>query len=123
MKRLITATVIIAIIIALGVLTIVIIANENQKLYGEINSVINGYLSGEDIGDKISSLEKATEKYRRTVGIVSSDETLQQMDEAVARLRAMYESQSDEFLAECYLVQTIAQEILDQQRPTLSRLL
>lgn len=123
MKRLITATVIIAIIIALGVLTIVIIANENQKLYGEINSVINGYLSGEDIGDKISSLEKTTEKYRRTVGIVSSDETLQQMDEAVARLRAMYESQSDEFLAECYLVRTIAQEILDQQRPTLSRLL
>lgn len=123
MKRLITATVIIAIIIALGVLTIVIIANENSKLYGEINSVINGYLAGEDITDSISSLEKTTEKYRKTVGIVSSDETLQQMDEAVARLRAMYESDSDEFLAECYLVQTIAQEILEQQQPTLSRLL
>ncbi len=123
MKRLITATIIIALIIALGVLTIVIIANENSKLYGEIDRVINGYLSGEEITDRISSLEKATERYRKTVGIVSSDETLQQMDEAVARLRAMYEADSDEFLAECYLVQTIAQEILEQQEPSLARLL
>ncbi len=123
MKRLITATIIIAIIIALGVLTIVIIANENQKLYGEVNSVINGYLSGKDITDGISLLEKATERYRQTVGIISSDETLQQMDEAVARLKAMYEADSDEFLAECYLVKTIAQEILEQQEPSLARLL
>ena len=123
MKRLITATIIITIIVTLGVLTIVIIANENQKLYGEINSVINGYLSGENIEDSISSLEKATEKYRKTVGVVSSDETLQQIDEAVTKLKAMYESGSDEFLAECYLVRTIAIEILEQQTPTLSRLL
>lgn len=123
MKRLITATVIIAVIIALGVLTIVIIANENSKLYGEINSVINGYVSGEDVSDKISSLEKATEKYLRTVGMVANDETLQKIDEAVSRLRAMYEAQSDEFLAECYLVRTVAEEILEQQKPTLPRLL
>ena len=123
MKRLITATVIIAVIISLGVLTIVIIANENSKLYGEINSVINGYLAGEDVSDKISSLEKATEKYRRTVGTVANDETLQKIGEAVSRLRAMYEAQSDEFLAECYLVRTVAEEILEQQKPTLPRLL
>ncbi len=123
MKRLITATVIIAVIIALGVLTIVIIANENSKLYGEINSVINGYVSGEDVSDKISSLEKATEKYLRTVGMVANDETLQKIDEAVSRLRPMYEAQSDEFLAECYLVRTVAEEILEQQKPTLPRLL
>ncbi len=123
MKRLYISIAIFILIIALGVLSIVLISNANAKLYGEIENVISGYKSGADLAPRIKALREQFVGYSRLVGSLTSDEKLQQIEEALSRLIAMYESDSDEFLAECYLIKTVAQEILQEQLPTLERLL
>ncbi len=123
MKRLYISLVIIVLIIALGVLSICLISLQNQKLYGEIDNVIEKYSNGLDVTQDIVALEETFRSYNRLVGSISSDERIQQMEEAISRLKAMYITDSDEFLAECYLVKTIAKEILDEQTPTVQRLL
>lgn len=123
MKRLYISLVIIILIIAIGIMSIYLIAAQNQKLYGEIDNVISKYAEGADITHDIEALESTFRSYNRLVGSISSDERIQQIEESISRLKAMYIAQSDEFLAECYLVKTIAKEILDEQKPTVQRLL
>ncbi len=123
MKRLYISLVIIILIIAIGIMSIYLIAAQNQKLYGEIDNVISKYAEGADITQDIEALESTFRSYNRLVGSISSDERIQQIEESISRLKAMYIAQSDEFLAECYLVKTIAKEILDEQKPTVQRLL
>ncbi|MBQ8624021.1 MAG: DUF4363 family protein [Oscillospiraceae bacterium] len=123
MKRLYISLFIFALIITLGILSIYLISNANSKLYGEIESVIAGYKNGQDITENIDSLDKAFKRYSLVVGSLSGDQKIQQIEESISRLRAMYEADSDEFLAECYLVKTIAAEILAEQKPTVQRLL
>lgn len=123
MKRLYISLAIFIVIIAVGLLSIYLISNANSKLYGEIENVITRYKNGEELMPHIDSLDRAFVNYSRLVGSFSSDEKIQQIEESISRLRAMYEADSDEFLAECYLVRTIAEEILAEQKPTVQRLL
>ena len=123
MKRLYISLAIFILIVTIGLVSIFLISNANSKLYGEIENVITRYKNGEELTSHIDSLDKAFISYSRLVGSPSSDEKIQQIEESISRLRAMYEADSDEFLAECYLIRTIAQEILAEQKPTVQRLL
>lgn len=123
MKRLYISTAILFFIIALGLLSIYLIAEQNERLYGKIDAVIEKYRSGEDVTASIADLDGAYKRYRRLVGSLSDDSEVYEIGVSISKLQAMYESGSDEFLAECYVIRTLAREIFQRQRPSFERLL
>lgn len=123
MKRLYISSSIIAAIVALSISAILLISMQNHALFSELNEIITKYESNEDCTAHLESLQRTFKSYSRIIGSISSDERLQEIDEVIACLLPMYVENSEEFLAQCYLVKTMAEEILAEQLPSVERLL
>lgn len=123
MKRIIISIGIIAAIIALGCSAIAYIEVHNSKLYGKIDEVISSYEQDKNVTQSISELRDFFEKYSRKLGCIISDEELAQISVSISRLTPMYESECDEFTAECVQIREYAKKILDLEIPYWYRIL
>ena len=100
MKRIIISVCIIAAIIAAGCSAIVYIGAQNSKLYGELELVEKAYAEG-DASGQIAQFESFFEGYAKRLSCIVGEEALLRAAESAARLESLYQSGSDEFLAEC----------------------
>lgn len=123
MKRIIISIGIIAVIIALGCSAIAYIEVHNSKLYGKIDEVISSYERDAGVTQSISELRDYFEKYSHKLGCIINDDELAQISVSISRLAPMYESECDEFTAECTQIKEYAKKILDSEIPYWYRIL
>ncbi len=123
MKRIIISIGIIAVIIALGCTAIVYIEAHNSKLYGKIDEVVASYEQDEGVVQSISELEDFFKTYSRKLGCIINDDSLAEISVSISRLTPMYESECDEFTAECAQIKEYAKKILDSEIPYWYRIL
>lgn len=123
MKRIIISIGIIAAIIALGCSAIAYIEVHNSKLYGKIDKVVSSYESGSGVESSIAELSDYFKRYQKRLGCIVGDDELAEMSMSVSRLLPMYQSDCDEFAAECVEIKSYAQKIIDFQIPYWYRIL
>ncbi len=123
MKRIIICIGIIAVIIALGCSAIAYISVHNSKLYGKIDEVIASYEQDEGVVQSISELREYYNEYSRRLGCITNDDSLAEISVSISRLAPMYESECDEFAAECAQIKEYAKKILDSEIPCWYRIL
>ena len=124
MKRIAISIVIIALIFVAGYSAVALIDSGNDRLYGRLELVTDSYRSqSPDVEKNISELERSVADYSKRLGWVVSDELLGEMELSVSRLMPMYQSNSDEFLAECAQIKEYARMILESEKVTWSKIL
>lgn len=82
--------------------------NEIERLYSEDSA---------DIKSEIKGFEECWEKYYVRYSYYTPSATLDEVSYSVAKLSAIYENQSDEFIAECESIKYRVQRIYDRQFP------
>ena len=124
MKRVIVCLFIIGAIIAAGIFSCMVVAAKNDRLYGHIESVLDIYDSGEDAASAIDELESYFRRdYAPKLACFINDEMLGDRAVAISRLKPMYESDCDEFSAECEAVRESADRIYKSEVPSFFRIL
>ncbi len=123
MKRIIICIAIIAAIIALGCSAIAYIEVNNSKLYGKIDKVISSFDMDSEVESSIADLNDYFKKYKKMLGCIVGDDELYEMELSISRLLPMYQSDCDEFTAECNQIKTCAKKMLDAEMPYWYRIL
>lgn len=124
MKRFIISIAIICAIVAAGIFSCAAVYEKNTRLYGHITGVLEAYGSDGDVGSEISSLESFFEKeYAPGLCRIVNDERIGEISVMISRLRAMYQSDCDEFTSECEAIKKSAENIFRAELPDLYRLL
>lgn len=123
MKRILISVVIIAVIIAMGCSAIAYIDSHNNRLYGHIDMVLKAYEDGSGVEEKINDLSRFFESYEKRLSCIVNEEVLNEMSASISRLMPMYESDSDEFTAECETLRSFAERIQNSETPTWYRIL
>lgn len=124
MKRIAISITIIALILVAGYSAVALIDSGNDRLYGKLELVTDSYRSqSPDVEENIFELERYVAVYSKRLGWIVNDELIGEMELSTARLRPMYRSNSDEFLAECAQIKEYAQMILESEKVTWSKIL
>ena len=124
MKRIIVCLVIIGVIIAAGIFSCMVVAAKNDRLYGHIESVLSAYDSGGDAMPAIEDLENYFKRdYAPMLACFVNDEMIGELALTISRLKPMYESDCDEFSAECEAVRESADRIYKSEVPSFFRIL
>lgn len=124
MKRIAISITIIALILVAGYSAVALIDSGNDRLYGKLELVTDSYRSqSPDVEENIFELEHYVAVYSKRLGWIVNDELLGEMELSTARLRPMYRSDSDEFLAECAQIKEYARMILESEKVTWSKIL
>lgn len=124
MKRVILCLVIIGIIIAMGIFSCMIVAEKNNRLYGHVENVLRLYDGGGDAASAIDDLERYFKNdYAPKLSCIINDEMIAELAVTIARLKPMYESDCDEFSAECEGVKASADRIYRSELPSFFRIL
>lgn len=123
MKRIIISITIIVIIITIGCSAIYYIDTQNRKLYGKIEMVLNAYSSDDGVEESIGELKTFFHKYEKGLACIVSEEALIDMSQSITKLLPMYQSDCDEFTAECQSIMTMAARIRSNEIPTWDRIL
>ncbi len=124
MKRIIVSIVIIALIVALGCSAIAYIDSNNTRLYGHIDEILSAYSEGNDaeLRTEIGELNRFFDKYEKWLSIIVNEEPLNDISASISRLMPMYESDSDEFTAECEVIRSYAAKIQKNEVPAWYRI-
>lgn len=124
MKRLFVSIAIIGVIIAVGVVAILSVDTKNQKLYGHIDAVLAEFDRGGDPTSEIDDLKNYFDKsYVPFLGCFVKDNSLQEIDLMIAKLKPMYDAGCDEFTAECASIKATAEKIYYDELPCIYRIL
>ena len=124
MKRVVICLVIIGVIIAAGIFSCMVVAAKNDRLYGHIESVLSIYDAGGDANSAISDLENYFRTdYAPKLACFVNDEMIGELAVTISRLKPMYESDCDEFSAECEAVRAGADRIYKSEVPSFFRIL
>lgn len=123
MKRIIISITIITVIIAIGCSAIFYIDSQNQKLYGKIEMVKKAYTDGAGVEESISGLQVYFDGYIKGLSCIVPEDELMEISEAIAKLLPMYQSDCDEFLAECEAIKNLAGRIRSNEVPTWHKIL
>lgn len=124
MKRLIVSITIIGVIIAVGVVAIMTVNAKNQRLYGHIEAVLSEYNGGSDPTAEIEKLESFfSSRYAPNLGYFVNDDELQEIEIMISKLKPMYDSDCDEFSAECESIKAAAKKIYLNELPCFYRIL
>lgn len=124
MKRIVICVVIIVVIIAAGIFSCAVVASKNDRLYGHIQSVLDIYGAGGDATEALDDLENYFRKdYAPKLACLIDDEMIGELAMLISRLKPMYESECDEFSAECEAVRSGAEKIYQSELPSFFRIL
>ncbi len=123
MKRLVLSISIIAVIAAMGIVTIFFIKGQNEKLYGKLDLVLYKYENGQDPSQELAELEVYAEGYVEKLSYVADEELLGDLYESVVTLRTLYFDSSEEFRTECERIRLLAERIYLKEIPQMGRIL
>lgn len=123
MKRIIISITIITAIIAIGCSAIFYIDSQNRKLYGKIEMVLNAYSQDEGVEESINELKSYFSIYQKGLACFVAEEELMDISEAISKLLPMYQSDCDEFTAECEAIKNLTERIKSNEIPTWYRIL
>ncbi len=113
MKRLTACIIILTVIAAMSVFSVFAVKKENDKFISLVNAAENSYRN-ED-----SELENAWNKYYVRISYIAQSCTLDDISYAVAKLPALLEKGSEEFLSECESIRSWTEKIYHTQYPHL----
>ncbi len=123
MKRLVLSISIIAVIAAMGIMTIFFIQSQNEKLYGKLDLVLYKYENNEDVSKELAELEEFTREYTKKLNYFADEEKLEELYEAVITLKTLYFDSSEEFRTECARIRLLADRIYRREIPDMGRIL
>ncbi len=120
MKRLAVCVVILCSIAAVSVYSIFAVEKANDKLFRLIDSTAQSYRDGsENTKQMLDELEDYWREYYVKVSYLSQTCTLDDISYSVAKLPALLERDSEDFLSECESIKAWAKKIYDSQFPHL----
>lgn len=123
MKRLVLSISIIAVIAAMGIMTIFFIQSQNEKLYGKLDLVLYKYENNEDVSKELAELEEFAREYTKKLNYFADEEKLEELYEAVITLKTLYFDSSEEFRTECARIRLLADMIYRREIPDIGRIL
>lgn len=123
MKRLVLSISIIAVIAAMGIMTIFFIQSQNEKLYGKLDLVLYKYENNEDVSKELAELEEFAREYTKKLNYFADEEKLEELYEAVITLKTLYFDSSEEFRTECARIRLLADRIYRREIPDMGRIL
>ena len=123
MKRLVLSISIIAVIAAMGIVTIFFIQSQNEKLYGKLDLVIYKYENNEDVSKELAELEEFAREYTKKLNYFADEEKLEELYEAVITLKTLYFDSSEEFRTECARIRLLADRIYRREISDMGRIL
>lgn len=102
MKRLTACIIILTVIAAMSVFSVFAVKKENDKFISLVNAAENSYRNDDsDTAQRLEELENAWNKYYVRISYIAQSCTLDDISYAVAKLPALLEKGSEEFLSEC----------------------
>lgn len=120
MKRLTACMIILTVIASMSVLSVWAVKRENDKFIFLVNAAENSYRQeSDDMNERLEELEKGWKKYYTHVSYIAQSCTLDDISYAVAKLPALLEKGSEEFLAECESIRSWTEKIYNTQYPHL----
>lgn len=123
MKRLVLSISIIAVIAAMGIVTMFFIQSQNEKLYGKLDLVLYKYENNEDVSKELTELEEFAWEYTKKLDYFADEEKLEELYEAVITLKTLYFDSSEEFRTECARIRLLADRIYRREIPDMGRIL
>ena len=101
MKRLTACIIILTVIAAMSVFSVFAVKKENDKFISLVNAAENSYRNEDsDTVRRLEELENAWNKYYVRISYIAQSCTLDDISYAVAKLPALLEKGSEEFLSE-----------------------
>lgn len=120
MKRLTACMIILTVIASMSVLSVWAVKRENDKFIFLVNAAENSYRQeSDDMNQRLEELEKGWKKYYTHVSYIAQSCTLDDISYAVAKLPALFEIGSEEFLSECESIRSWTEKIYNTQYPHL----
>ena len=120
MKRLTACMIILTVIASMSVLSVWAVKRENDKFISLVNAAENSYRQeSDDMNQRLEELEKGWKKYYTHVSYIAQSCTLDDISYAVAKLPALLEKGSEEFLSECESIRSWTEKIYNTQYPHL----
>lgn len=120
MKRLTACMIILTVIASMSVLSVWAVKRENDKFIFLVNAAENSYRQeSDDMNQRLEELEKGWKKYYTHVSYIAQSCTLDDISYAVAKLPALLEKGSEEFLSECESIRSWTEKIYNTQYPHL----
>lgn len=120
MKRLTACMIILTVIASMSVLSVWAVKRENDKFIFLVNAAENSYRQeSDDMNERLEELEKGWKKYYTHVSYIAQSCTLDDISYAVAKLPALLEKGSEEFLSECESIRSWTEKIYNTQYPHL----
>ncbi len=120
MKRLTACIIILTVIAAMSVFSVFAVKKENDKFISLVNAAENSYRNEDsDTVRRLEELENAWNKYYVRISYIAQSCTLDDISYAVAKLPALLEKGSEEFLSECESIRSWTEKIYHTQYPHL----
>lgn len=120
MKRLTACMIILTVIASMSVLSVWAVKRENDKFIFLVNAAENSYRQeNDDMNERLEELEKGWKKYYTHVSYIAQSCTLDDISYAIAKLPALLEKGSEEFLSECESIRSWTEKIYNTQYPHL----
>ena len=113
MKRLTACIIILTVIAAMSVFSVFAVKKENDKFISLVNAAENSYRNEDsDTAQRLEELENAWNKYYVRISYIAQSCTLDDISYAVAKLPALLEKGSEEFLSECESIRSWTEKTL-----------
>lgn len=120
MKRLTACIIILTVIAAMSVFSVFAVKKENDKFISLVNAAENSYRNEDsDTVRRLEELKNAWNKYYVRISYIAQSCTLDDISYAVAKLPALLEKGSEEFLSECESIRSWTEKIYHTQYPHL----
>ncbi|WP_294449620.1 DUF4363 family protein [uncultured Ruminococcus sp.] len=120
MKRLTACMIILTVIASMSVLSVWAVKRENDRFISLVNAAESSYRQeSDDMNERLEELEKGWKKYYTRVSYIAQSCTLDDISYAVAKLPALLEKGSEEFLSECESIRSWTEKIYNTQYPHL----
>ena len=111
---------ILTVIAAMSVFSVFAVKKENDKFISLVNAAENSYRNEDsDTAQRLEELENAWNKYYVRISYIAQSCTLDDISYAVAKLPALLEKGSEEFLSECESIRSWTEKIYHTQYPHL----
>ena len=120
MKRLYISITILVFIALLSAGSVFAIKKGNERLKELVSLTQQAYTSGGDTKKALGELEDFWDGYYLMLSYLSAEQTMADMHRTVKKLPDLYETGSDDFLAELGSISRWAQLLYDTQFPDLS---
>lgn len=118
MKRMTLCITILIVIIVSAVGSLYFMNRSNREVFERIDEIVELYnAESPEVEEKIHQLDQYWDEYYVRFSYVTQSSALDDISYSVAKLKALYEEGSDEFVSECESIKYWVKRIYDRQFP------